>query len=142
MQIIYLDAVDTVIIGKILNKEDEVLVCCDASIAGFTINLPWVNEMRGRKIIFKKTDSTTNAVVLTAATGQSIDASSTYTLDEAYQCIQLFADKNQYWNLNPTASQTGAPDAVVPSVAGNFVTFADTVGTFKDSGISAESGVF
>lgn len=141
MQVIYLDATDYALIGKILPKEGEILIVCDASIAGFTVYLPRVNEALGKKLVFKKSDSTTNTVVL-SATGEYIDSSETYDLDEEYQCVALFADKNRYWNLNPTASQSGSPDLVIPSTPGNFVTFDDATGGLKDSGISAEGGMF
>lgn len=71
MQIVFTSPLDTSL-GNRLHDAD-VLVCCDATDAAFTVALPDAKEAKAARLTFYKTDSSSNAITVSAS-GQYITA--------------------------------------------------------------------
>lgn len=65
---------------------------CDAASAAFALTLPAANLVRGIPIIVKKTDSSANAVTVTANGSETIDGATTYALSSQYKYVRLVSN--------------------------------------------------
>ena len=71
-------------------------IFCDSSAAAFTIDLPGAADVRsGFRVGFKKTDTTSNALTVSAA--DNIDGSSTFTVSAANKTIGLISDGSNWY---------------------------------------------
>lgn len=72
---------------------------CDASGGAFAATLPSAATAgNGATIIFKKTDSSSNAITITRAGSDTIDGATTQALTEQYSIFALVSDGVSAWN--------------------------------------------
>jgi hypothetical protein len=62
----------------------DVVLMVNANSAPIVINLPIANSAQGYQVTVKKTDASANAVTITAATGELIDAANTLAVTTQY----------------------------------------------------------
>ncbi|WP_017773838.1 hypothetical protein [Paraburkholderia kururiensis] len=68
------------------------MVRCDATSGAFTVNLPDAQSVPiGQSIVFKKVDSSANAVTLSGVGGQKMDGASTLALSSQYATKRLMS---------------------------------------------------
>ncbi len=70
---------------------DEV-VLCDATSAGFTVDLPTAVGNTGKSYIVKKIDSSGNAVTIDGNAAQTIDGAATKVLSSQYASARIVSD--------------------------------------------------
>ncbi len=68
------------------------IVFVDASGGSRTITLPSASSLRGRQYIIKKIDSSSNAVIISPQSGQTIDGQSSLSLTTQYECVTIVSD--------------------------------------------------
>lgn len=71
--------------------EDE-LIEVDASSGAITITLPTTFGKTGREVTIRKTDTSTNAVSIVSASGETVGSLTTLILNSPYQSVSLIAD--------------------------------------------------
>lgn len=71
-----------------LNASDHTLLC-NASVAGFTVNLPNASSITGRIYVIKKTDVTANAVTIDGAGAQTIDGAATVAITTQWEAVAI-----------------------------------------------------
>lgn len=64
-------------------------ILCDATSAGFTVNLPTALSAAGYIFVIKKIDSTGNVIVVDADGSETIDGQNTQTLDAAQEAMTI-----------------------------------------------------
>ena len=74
----------------------EYLTTCDATAAAFAQNLPDATRCKGNRVTYKKVDSSTNAVTVTAQGAQKIDGAATYVLATQYKMVSVISDGTQW----------------------------------------------
>lgn len=80
-----------------------------ATSANKTITLPDASDAGvGRLYYVRKADSSTNSVIITRAGSDTIDGSTTYTMNVQYDYAMLLSDGNATWNL-----YASIPDGIV-----------------------------
>lgn len=80
-----------------------------ATSANKTITLPDASDAgAGRLYYVRKADSSTNSVIITRAGSDTIDGSTTYTMNVQYDYAMLLSDGNATWNL-----YASIPDGIV-----------------------------
>jgi hypothetical protein len=70
---------------------------CDASSSGFTVTLPAASSSTGATYTIKKTDSSSNAVTVDANASETIDGSTTQTLDSQYDAFTIRCDGSEWF---------------------------------------------
>jgi hypothetical protein len=70
---------------------------CDATSGAMSANLPAASGQNGRVYIFKKVDSSANAVTVTAAGSDKIDGAGTKVLTAQYSTVGLHCDGTAWW---------------------------------------------
>lgn len=68
------------------------VILCDSTSAAFTITLYTAAGNTGRKLIIKKTDSSVNAVTIDGDGSETIDGSTTTTLNTQNETLVIFSD--------------------------------------------------
>ena len=71
------------------------IVLCNTTSAGFTVTIPSAASNKGKSIRIKKTSSDSNAVTVSAA--DSIDGSTSWTIDLQYVNMEIFSDGTTWW---------------------------------------------
>jgi hypothetical protein len=71
----------------------------NASSKAFTVTLPAAASADGRIVLIKKTDSTANAITVSAASGDSIEGKTTRALTKQYDSLQLISNGAHEWFL-------------------------------------------
>ena len=97
-------------IQRTSNGNTDFLVLCDTALAsaGFTITLPAAPVEGEYYIIKDATGSAGTKNVTIAGNGHNIDASSTYVINTAYQCVQLvYNAANTRWNITTLTGTSG-----------------------------------
>lgn len=73
---------------------------CDASDGAIALTLPSAAGNDSRIIIAKKSDSSANAVTVTAAGSDTIDGAATFVLSNQYEFVILINDEDgDIWNV-------------------------------------------
>jgi hypothetical protein len=80
-------------------KPPDFAVFGNASSKAFTVTLPAADSADGRIVLIKKTDSTANAVTVSAASGDSIEGKSTKVLSKQYDSLELISNGAHEWFL-------------------------------------------
>lgn len=75
------------------------LLLGDASGGAFAVTLPLAANVPGQQFMVKKTDSSGNAVTVTAHGSDTIDGSSTYSLPAQYDVVTIRSDGANWWVL-------------------------------------------
>jgi hypothetical protein len=76
---------------------DEVILCSGAS---FTITLPAANSKTGKRLVVKKTDSSTsNIITVSRAGSDTIDGATSVTLLNRYEFVILVSDGGTVWSV-------------------------------------------
>ena len=75
------------------------LVLGDATTAAFAITLPAVSAISGKEYICKKVDAGANAITVTAAAGDSIDAAATKVLAAEFDSVHIISDGVLNWEI-------------------------------------------
>lgn len=70
-----------------------------AAGGAITMTLPTAGNAKGREIVFKKTDSSANAVTLSPQGGATVDGAASATLTTQYQTRRLYSDGTNWWLL-------------------------------------------
>lgn len=73
----------------------------DATAAPFTITLPTAAGIKGKSILFKKTDSSANAITIDGENTETIDGDLTKTLDDQYDALLVESD-GVNWEISST----------------------------------------
>lgn len=115
--------------GNITLSDRGYLTQLDATTAAFSAKLPDPANVVGQPLIFKKTDSTGNAITLTPFNAETMDGASSIVLTQQYQTVQLISDGTN-WIVTESSSesfdtlnllqpvQTGVTPAPILSVTG------------------------
>ena len=69
----------------------------DASSGDITFSLSAVSDTQGKKYIFKKTDSSSNSVIIDPDGAETIDGSATYSLTTQNASIEVESDGTTWW---------------------------------------------
>lgn len=87
--------------GDINNIEFYDKVFADASTGVLTITLPSTTAtgVRGESWLIKKVDTSANAVIITGAGSDLIDGQTTYTINNAYESINITTTRSGEWYL-------------------------------------------
>ena len=87
--------------GDINNIEFYDKVFADASTGVLTITLPSTTAtgVRGESWLIKKVDTSANAVIITGAGSDLIDGQATYTINNAYESINITTTRSGEWYL-------------------------------------------
>lgn len=68
------------------------IVAADASSTAFTINLPSSSGQAGRRLLFKKVDSSTNTVTIDPSGAETVDGFSTIILTTENEATEIVSD--------------------------------------------------
>lgn len=85
-----------------VNFSDEILLC-DASGGAFTISVPVVQAVQGRRLTIKKTDSSANAVSVSTLTG-AIDSGGTIVMATQNEAVSITFDGTNWFVVNQVAT--------------------------------------
>lgn len=72
---------------------DHIILCSPS--APFTLTLPDVKNMSGKRVVVKRANGTTHTITVGTTTG-NIDGAATTTLTTAYQAREFFSDGVNY----------------------------------------------
>lgn len=100
---------------------DETTILCDASGGAFTITLPAAASFTGKHFYVKKTDTSYNAVTIDGNASETIDGSTTTTLNTQYEFVKIVCDGSN-WHIVTRKTTTPAE------------TFTPTSSTLSGSG--------
>lgn len=75
---------------------DHIILVAPAAIC--TITLPTVANMRNKRIIVKRSNSTTHVITVNTVAG-NIDGAASVTLTTAYQSREFFSDGVNFWTV-------------------------------------------
>lgn len=124
--------------------EDEILfVNCSSGTQ--TFDLPIAADNKGRSLWFKKTDTTTNALVIDPFSGQLVDGSGTISLTMPRQAVRVYCNGSTWFVIESyyekthfeSTAQHGATGAVMGTTNVQDVTnknLDDTTTTFEKTG--------
>jgi len=68
------------------------LILCDATAGAFTVTLPAVAGVSGKKLTIKKTDASGNAVTVDGNGAETIDGAATKSLASQYKYISVISN--------------------------------------------------
>lgn len=71
---------------------DDGLILADATAGALTVTLPSAANRKGHEVVVKRMNSGTNAVTVTAASGETIDGAATRALATQYDSLTLVSD--------------------------------------------------
>ena len=74
-------------------ENDHVILCSPGAI--FTLTLPDVKNMKGKRVVVKRANNTTHIITIGTTAG-NIDGAVTVTLTTAYQSREFFSDGVDY----------------------------------------------
>lgn len=74
----------------------ETLISCDASGGAFTVNLPAASLVTGKHYYIKKTDSSFNIITIDPNGSETIDGSTTTTLNTQYEAIKIVSNGSNW----------------------------------------------
>lgn len=74
-----------------------VFYACSASGGAITATIPLASISAGVVFCFKKTDSSGNAVTVTASGSDTIDGASTKAISTQYNVIRVYSDGTVWW---------------------------------------------
>ncbi len=74
------------------------VIPCDATSAGFTVNLPAAAGVAGKVFAIKKTDASANVITVDGNSSETIDGATTKTLTIQYESIQIVSDGSN-WHI-------------------------------------------
>jgi hypothetical protein len=80
-------------------KPPDFAVFANAAGGAFTVTLAAAASADGRIVLIKKTDSTANAVTVSAASGDSIEGKTARALTKQYDSLQLISNGVHEWFL-------------------------------------------
>lgn len=121
-----------------VTTSDQVLLG-DASGGAFTFTLPTASGNSGISFIFKKTDSSTNAITIDANGSETIDGDLTYSLIGQYAYVKIVSDGSNYVVTERSRLLTGyLKDVKANNTAGG--TF--TSGSFQTRTLNTTEGDF
>ena len=72
--------------------EDGSVITCDASLSSFIVTLPASSTVAGRQFTIKKTDATSNEIIVITAGAETIDGINEYLLDQPWKYITVVSD--------------------------------------------------
>ena len=90
-------SVSTATAGRALTAA-EASVLANALAGAFTLTLPSAAAIAGHTFTIKKTDTSSNNVIVAADTGQNIDGKTNYVLEYPGEFVQLLSDGSS-WNV-------------------------------------------
>lgn len=76
---------------------DDYLILANATSASITVTLPVAADSDGTVIVVKKTDSSSNTVVVDGNGSETIDGATTQTLTSQYDSISVACDGAVWW---------------------------------------------
>lgn len=89
---VHVDADHTITLGTFFK--------CDATGGAIALTIPTAGADDSRILIVKKSDSSANAVTVTAAGSDTIDGASTFVLSNQYDFVILINDEDgDIWNV-------------------------------------------
>ncbi len=91
-------------------------VNCDATGAAFTVTLIAAASVAGKKVVFKKTDSSANVVTIDANGAETIDGALTFKLHIQYEAVELISDGTN-WHVSAYVPVSGRYTPTLTSVA-------------------------
>lgn len=74
------------------------VILLDATLGNRTINLPTTSK-DGRSLLIKKIDSSSNTVVISPATGHTIDGATAVTLSAEGQLLEVIFKENRWHTI-------------------------------------------
>lgn len=74
-------------------ENDHVILCSPGAI--FTLTLPDVKDMKGKRVVVKRANNTTHTITVGTTAG-NIDGAATVTLTTAYQSREFYSDGVNY----------------------------------------------
>ncbi len=77
---------------------DDVILA-NAASAAFTVTAPSATALDGRRLVFKKTDSSPNAITIVTA-GGTIDGATSILLTAQNQAVKLVSDGANWWEVS------------------------------------------
>ena len=93
------------------------VVLGNAASGAVTINLPQASTVPGRTYTFKKKDTTTNTITVSAYSGDTIEGKLTYVMSKQWQGIALISDGVNGWVI---VQKMGSPCPADMADAGGF----------------------
>ena len=102
---IFLDLValsfgNTQLVGRYRPDAEHILVTLDATNGSFNVQLPSAKEGRAIILIFKRVDSTTNQVTITAQSGEYVDGSANLIMGIAHDGFSLISNRVNGWYMD------------------------------------------
>lgn len=91
--------------GNIGLSDRAYLTLLDATTGAFSAKLPDPAIVVGQPLIFKKTDSSGNAITLTPFSAETMDGASSLILTQQYQTVQLVSDGTN-WQVTESSSES------------------------------------
>lgn len=76
---------------------DDFFVAVDATAGDVTVTLPAASGSQGRTLVIKKTDSTTNLVIIDGNGSETIDDATTQSIAAQYVSVMLICDGSEWW---------------------------------------------
>jgi hypothetical protein len=101
-----------------LGATDSV-VTVSASSSNITLTLPTAVNITGRQYVIKKTDSSTNTVILDGNASETIDGSLTYTLRSQWDTVAIASDGSNWMITNEKISR-GLQGVKMFATSGSF----------------------
>lgn len=119
----------------------------DATSAGFTITLPAAASVAGKRLRFKKIDSTTNIVLIDGNASETIDGALTFSLSYQNQELDIQSDGTNWQIISFMAAneiKTVNSGQKTPTASGNWANMTTnsvvlTPGTWRLHGRSVQS---
>lgn len=102
---------------------DEILLC-DATAGAFTVTLPAVSGLSGKRYKIKKTDSSTNAVTVDGNGSETVDGAANYKLYMQNECIEIVTTGSTGWSI---VSAVGAAGTYTPTLTNTTNIAASTL---------------
>jgi hypothetical protein len=90
---------------------DETVIPCDATSAGFTVNLPAAASYTGKQLKIIKTDSTTGIVTIDGNASETINGSLTTTLNTQYEAVTIACDGSNWFIVHRNIPSAWASSA-------------------------------
>lgn len=76
----------------------DLLALVNATSAPITVTLPPAGGCEGRVAVVKKTDSTSNAAIVSPITGETIDGQTSYNIAQQYGALSVVSDGTN-WHI-------------------------------------------
>lgn len=102
--------------GTTATGSSRMLYICNATSGAFAANLPDVSTCSGMSVAFKKTDSSANAVTITANGTDKIDGSGTFSLNGQYSFLVISSDGTSWDILSSTPPSIQSASTTVAGI--------------------------